>query len=262
MSQELAFREASRQVVQLTSEQLQYIAHTDFVRKEVRGNVPAILACVATGRELGIGDMMALKSIYLVDGTPSYSAELMVLLVRRAGHSIQGKFGEGSCTVVGTRRDNGDTIPVTWTMKMAERAGLANKPNWRQYPESMLWARAVSQLCRMLFADCFAGATYTPEELDGDAVLDGGAAPVEELSPAAPTPTDASSSEPAAGDRLITEGQHKLLEVLLKELGYDRDEFKAKVGVDHMTEILFVEASRLIEELKAEKAALPEALKP
>jgi hypothetical protein len=28
-----------------------------------------------------------------------------------------------------------------------------------------VWARAVSQLCRMLFADCFAGSTHTPEEI-------------------------------------------------------------------------------------------------
>jgi len=89
----------------------------------------------------------------------------LLLLVRRAGHSIKGEFKEGSTTAVGTRADNGDTITVTWTMEMAERAGLAKKQNWRQYPEAMLWARAVSQLCRMLFADCFAGATYTTEEM-------------------------------------------------------------------------------------------------
>jgi hypothetical protein len=47
---------------------------------------------------------------------------------------------------------------------MAQRAGLANKQVWKAYPEAMLWARAVSQLCRMLFPDCFAGGTYTPEE--------------------------------------------------------------------------------------------------
>jgi hypothetical protein len=56
----------------------------------------------------------------------------------------------------------------TWTLAMAERAGLANKQNWKRYPEAMLWARAVSQLCRMLFADCFAGATYTTEELGAE----------------------------------------------------------------------------------------------
>ena len=263
MTQEIAVREAPRQMVQLSNEQLQYIANTEFVPAGLRGNLPAILACVATGRALGLPDMVALRAIHVIDGKATYSAELMVQLVRRAGHSIVGEVGEGSATVSGVRRDNGDEMTVTWTLAMAERAGLLGKQNWKKYPEAMLWARAASQLCRMLFADCFAGATYTPEELDGDAAAEAVAATVEELSPAHPTPPDVTpSSEPAAGDRLISDGQHRLLEVLLKELGYDRDEYKAKVGVDHMTEITFAEATRLIDELQAEKEALPEALKP
>jgi hypothetical protein len=164
MTLDIEVREKRTPVV-LSNEQLKYIAGTEFVPRGIRGNLPAILACVATGRELGIGDMAALKHIHIIDGSPSYSAELMTLLVRQYGHSIQGTFAPDSITVVGTRADNGDTISVTWTIEMAKRAGLAGKANWKNYPEAMLWARAVSQLCRMLFADCFAGGTHTTEEL-------------------------------------------------------------------------------------------------
>lgn len=150
----------------LTNEQLRYIASTDFVPKALRGNLPAILACVATGRALGLPDMAALRSIHVVDGKATFSAELMVSLVRRRGHSITGSVGEGKATVVGRRGDNDDEITVTWTLDMAARAGLAGKDNWKKYPEAMLWARAVSQLCRMLFADVFAGATYTDDEAE------------------------------------------------------------------------------------------------
>lgn len=156
----------------LTNEQLAYIAGTDFVPPGLRNNKPAILACVATGRSIGIPDMTALRSIHIIDGKPTFSAELMVQLVRRRGHSIVGEMGEGLCTVTGIRADNQDEMTVTWTLAMAERAGLTGKGNWKKYPESMLWARAVSQLCRMLFADCFAGATYTPEELSAGTVAE------------------------------------------------------------------------------------------
>jgi hypothetical protein len=160
---EVALRQ---QPVSLTNEQLKFIASTEFVPPGLRGNLPAIMACVATGRELGIGDMAALKSIHVIDGKPTFSAELMVQLVRRHGHSITGEVSAESATVHGIRADNGDTMSVTWTLGMAANAGLAGKQNWKKYPEAMLWARAVSQLCRMLFADCFSGATYTPEELE------------------------------------------------------------------------------------------------
>jgi hypothetical protein len=162
-----------RQTAQLTVDQLRYIGTTEFVPKGLRGNMPAILACVASGRELGLGDMESLRSLYVVDGRPTLSAELMCRLIRRAGHSITGNFAPDTVTAKGTRVDNGDEMTVTWTMEMAARAGLASKNNWKHYPESMLWARSVSQLARMLFADVLGGLVYTPEEL-GDGTLPAG----------------------------------------------------------------------------------------
>lgn len=169
MGNDVAIRENAPAMVRLSSEQLQYIAHTEFVPKSMRGNLPAILACVAMGRELGLGDMVSLRNIHVIDGRTALSAEVMVALVRSRGHSIQGNFSGESCTVAGKRIDNDDEITVTWTRQMAQDAGLVNKDNYKRYTPAMLWARGVSQLCRMLFADCFAGSTHTPEEItDGD----------------------------------------------------------------------------------------------
>lgn len=162
MGSALAVREPN----QLTNEQLSYIAGTEFVPQGLRGNKPAILACVMTGRALGLDDMSSLRLIHVVNGRPTFSAELMVQIVRRHGHSISGEVGDGKATVIGKRADTGDTMTSVWTLEMAQRAGLAGKQVWKSYPEAMLWARAVSQLCRMLFADCFAGGTYVPEEIE------------------------------------------------------------------------------------------------
>ncbi len=142
------------------------IQNTEMVPKELRGNVPAIIATILKGRSIGLDDMSALTAIHFIEGKPTLSAETKVLLARRAGHSITGEFKDGAVTVTGKRADNGDEISVTWTKEMAQRAGLASKKNWSGYPEAMLWARAVSQLCRMLFADVLAGTSYTPEELE------------------------------------------------------------------------------------------------
>lgn len=207
---------AVRQAVQLTNEQLAYIAGTEFVPGALRGNLPAILACVAAGRELGIGDMAAIRLINVIDGRTTYAAELMVLVTRGRGHSIQGEVGDGSARVTGKRADNGDTMTVTWTLAMAERAGLANKQNWKRYPEAMLWARAVSQLCRMLFADCFAGGTYTREELE-----EVDAAPAWE--PAQPDAADDDrlfppKDQPTPGAEAATEAQKKKLNVQVGKL--------------------------------------------
>jgi hypothetical protein len=146
---------------------------TEFVPKGLRGRKEAVLAAIVSGHELGIGPMQALKHIAIVDGKPAPSAELMVALVRRAGHSIQGSVSDSQATCHGKRHDNGDEFSVTWTMDMAGRAGLRNKHNWKSYPEAMLWARAVSQLCRTLFPDVIAGMGHTPEELGATLDEDG-----------------------------------------------------------------------------------------
>lgn len=199
MTTAIAIRETER----LDVEQLKFIAATEFVPKHYRGKLPEILACVATGRELGLGDLEALRLIYVVDGKPTLSAELMVKLVRRRGHSLTGEMGEGSATVTGRREDNGDEMTVTWTLAMAERAGISGKTNWQRYPEAMLWARAVSQLCRMLFADCLAGLSHTPEELGVDEP------PFVEISepPTIEGPGEARVPEVAAGEQESIFGQ-------------------------------------------------------
>lgn len=191
----------------LTNEQLKFIASTEFVPVGLRGNLPAILACVATGRELGIGDMISLRSIHIIDGKPTMSAELMVQLVRKRGHSITGEVSDGSATVVGTRADNGDAMTVTWTTDMAARAGLLGKGNWKKYPEAMLWARAASQLCRMLFADCFAGATYTTEELGAEDTM-GNGAPFVDAAADTPFAIDAVPFEASTGDPMAAQQPH------------------------------------------------------
>jgi len=236
MSTELAVRD-HLQMTTLDNEQLKYIATTEFVPPGLRGNLPAILACVATGRALGIADMTALRSIHIIDGKATFSAELMVQLVRRNGHSITGDVTEGSATVKGKRADNGDEMQATWTLAMADRAGLLRKQNWVKYPEAMLWARAASQLCRMLFADCFAGATYTTEEL-GEEHTGAGGVPDGDSAAGTPFSYDAEPLVPSevpplppasegAPNLFASEKQRKLMFAKAKEAGLDTPGLKA-----------------------------------
>jgi hypothetical protein len=164
----IAIREETHAVV-LTNAQLTMIANTSFVPASFRGKVPEVLACVATGRALGLPDMTSLRGIHVIEGKATLSAELMVAIVRGHGHSITGKVDDKAATVKGKRADNGDEMEATFTLEMAQQAGLVGKSNWKKHPDDMMWARAVSRLCRRLFADCFAGASYVPEEVEATA---------------------------------------------------------------------------------------------
>ena len=214
MSKELAERIGEDGDIDLlatgfTYKTLQAISQTEFVPKGLRGKVPAILACVMAGRELGLGPMESLNKIDVIDGRPSPSAELMVAMVYRAGHEVYpGAVSEESATAIGIRcLANGDVRrhTFTFTMEDARRAGLATKNNWKNYPGPMLYWRAVSQLVRMVFPDVMSAfKAYTPDELEQDdweppdptlTVAEDGPEPVEATIIDRPEPVETSVTE-------------------------------------------------------------------
>jgi hypothetical protein len=142
-------------------------SRTEFVPAALKGKPEAVMACMLAGRELGIGPMQALQKIHIIQGRPTLSAELMASLVRRAGHRIRTiERSATAATVEGARSDDPDAAEkITWTIEDAKRAKLDGKDNWKAYPSAMLWARAVSALCRQLFPDVLAGMSYTPDEI-------------------------------------------------------------------------------------------------
>ena len=90
-----------------------YIAQTEFVPKALRGKPAAIAACILTGREMGIGPMASLKSIHMVQGTPSLSSEYKRARALAAGHElVYVETNTTRCVVRGRRetRKNAATI--------------------------------------------------------------------------------------------------------------------------------------------------------
>lgn len=153
------------------AELVSQIANTSFVPPAYRGKPGELLAAILTGHELGLGPMTAIAKVHNIEGRASLSAEVMRALVQSKGHHIAvAESTPTKATVVGWRA--GEEKPTdgsnrfTWTLDMAERAGLKGKQNWRKYPQAMLMARATGEMCRALFADCLAGISYTDEELE------------------------------------------------------------------------------------------------
>ena len=151
----------------------QMLAKSSLVPSAYRGKPENILLATLAGQPFGWDPTMSMRSFHIIEGQPSLKPEIMLALVRRAGHSVQGTTATDGATVTGKRRDTGDTMTVTYSLEDARRANLLNKSVWKQYPSSMCWARALSQLCRMLFPDVVLGVGYTPEELGASVSSDG-----------------------------------------------------------------------------------------
>jgi hypothetical protein len=128
------------------------------------------------GAELGLQPMAAVRNIHVIKGKPTLSAQLMAALVIKAGHPRIKILShtETECKVSARRRDETDWQEYTFTMADASKAGLVARDGslWNKYPKNMLYSRAISNICKMVFPDIFAGM-YTPEEMkDGVAEVD------------------------------------------------------------------------------------------
>lgn len=91
---------------------------------------------------------------------PDYDYEIVEITPQSATVAILRRGADGTLAEVGRG---------TFTLAEAKQAGLLSKDNWRNYPEDMLFARAMTRAYRRYAPDVFGQPIYTPEEL-GDVV--------------------------------------------------------------------------------------------
>jgi hypothetical protein len=190
-----------------TSQALTLRASMDYARALAESNMlpaqfrkqPAnVLWAMEYGRTIGLSPMAAITGVHVIEGKPSASAGLISGLVRRAGHKLRvtGDAQTATCTII--RSDDPDhPFVVTFTMDDARTAGLANKNTWKQYPSSMLKARAISQCARDACEEVLFGLHYTPEEL-GAEVDEEGHVVTATVATVTPLPNQPSPAEVAA----------------------------------------------------------------
>lgn len=131
------------------------------------GGYSNIFLILLYARELGIPIMSALfGGIHIIAGKAMISAQMMNLLIRKAGHSLDIKDSPGKCTITGKRKDTGAEYSASFSLEDAKRAGIY-KGNWEKYPEDMCFARALSRIARRLFPDII-GKSYVEGEIEGE----------------------------------------------------------------------------------------------
>jgi hypothetical protein len=134
------------------------IARTQFVPKALQGQPASVAASILTGREMGLGPMTSLRGVQIIEGRPSLTSELLAARILAAGHRIEWKaVTDEKVTVRIERRDGLSEAEITWTMRDAQRAGLAGKGAWAKYPRALLRARALSECAQLACPDVALG---------------------------------------------------------------------------------------------------------
>lgn len=125
------------------------------------------------GMEAGFSPFASATGVHIINGRPAFSANLLAQAVRRHpdyDYRVLEKTAK-ICRIRFLSRT--ETLgEETFTIEMAERAGLLKNPTWKSYPEAMLFSRALTAGMRTHCPDALGGhPAYTPEELGGDDVV-------------------------------------------------------------------------------------------
>lgn len=158
--------------IQSQKEYAEILSASNLLPRAYQKQPANVFTAMAMGEALGLKPIEAINSINVIQGKPALSAELMGAMVRRAGHKLRITCTKNPPTATATliRRDDPDApFTVTWDEKAATRAGLwMSSSSWQKYPDQMMRARAITEVCRMGAADALSGFVYTAEELGGE----------------------------------------------------------------------------------------------
>lgn len=126
---------------------------------------------ILAGKELGLSPMQSLNSFFFVAGRLGIISQAMAALVKKSGkydyriisHTDQeceiefSKISEDKEIIIGKSK---------FDIKMAAKAGIVNKDNWKNYPMNMLFARSLMNGVRWYCPDAVSAFTYSVEELE------------------------------------------------------------------------------------------------
>lgn len=158
--------------IQSQKEYAEILSASNLLPRAYQKQPANVFTAMAMGEALGLKPIEAINSINVIQGKPELSAAMMGALVRRAGHKLRITCTKTppSATATLIRKDDPDApFTVTWDEKTAARAGLwMSSPSWQKYPDQMMRARAVTEVCRMGAPDALSGFVYTAEELGGE----------------------------------------------------------------------------------------------
>lgn len=149
-------------------EYAELLSQSDLLPRSYQRQPANVLVAMAFGEALDLKPVVAMNQINVINGKPSFSADLVASLIRRAGHTLRiiERKDPLSVTAVLIRKDDPDfEFKATWDEGKASRAGLMSNLNWRKYPEQMMRARAVTEVARMGASEALNGFIYAADEV-------------------------------------------------------------------------------------------------
>lgn len=207
---------------------------------------------VLAGLESGFGAFASMTGIHLIQGKPTFGANLMAIAVKRSGRYNYRvlEHTDQICRIAFYERWGSEWQEVgisTFSIEDAKNANLMNNPTWKNYPRNMLYARAMSNGQRWYAPDALGITAYTPEELGASVDGEGNVLTL-------PEPVASQSPDHGQGPVLITASQMTALSIALKEAGFKTDDDSKAQGRAFIAWVLGLGELKSIKDLTKDQA--------
>jgi hypothetical protein len=105
----------------------------------------------------------AAQDYHVIQNRPALKADTMLARFQAAGGKVEWKEYSDAKVVGVFSHAQGGSVTIDWDIPRAQRAGLAGKDNWKNYPRAQMRARCISEGVRTVFPGVATGI-YTVEE--------------------------------------------------------------------------------------------------
>ena len=167
----------------------QMVCQTSFAPQHFRGKPEEAATAMLYGHTIGLPPMVAIKSIYVVHGTPAIYAKTMYAIALAGGHQIERVHATEQSVMFRCRRKGSQKWQeVEWTIERARQAGYTSNKQYQSNPIGMLGAKCMAEAANLVAADALAGMASVEEVQLGD--VDGAVPGIEDDLPPAPAPTE------------------------------------------------------------------------
>lgn len=249
----------------LSAEQFAKAAVASGLYKDTKSIAEAYIK-MTLGASIGVDPATAMNSILLVNGKPSFTANLIAARIKQSGkYRMEVLVKDATqCSIqfyerIDDYNEAGKPIkvwvkpgpPEVFTMKMAETAGLTRNPVWKSFPQNMLFCRALTNGAKTYCADCMVGnPIYTPDELDPDMkmVVDADGDVVPDAKYVVANHSEAKAAEP---DRLPE------VRSLMERTQTDESQFLNYFKKDSLEKLTASEQAKAVQLLTEKLKALP-----
>lgn len=137
-----------------------FLSRSKFLPQALRGDLnTAVMLCV-TCKQMGL-PITALSEVMEVNGKISFWGRTKLAIVMKSPlceYIMAEEQDDTKCTLIAKRKGWPKEVKETYTIQMAEKAGLINRSDaWKKHPADMLYWRAVTRVISKVFPDVIQG---------------------------------------------------------------------------------------------------------